>query len=210
MSISLYRWEDVFTDLNDVNLAFNSLNLITYGYYYYPDDLQGQVVYAPFPNPVLLEDSQRFLACVQTTNTGIYFGFDTKTNYTWNENYYLQPHFPIENDGTYFAGGFGAASVPAMAVKIFNAAELGMNEETVVAGSAYPNPVIDIVTLSLDADGFATLNITDLSGRIVKSASITLVNGKTHLNIGELNSGAYIFNVVLEDGKTAQFNVVKK
>jgi hypothetical protein len=210
MSISIYRWEDAFADLNDVNLAFNSLNLISYGYYYYPEDLQGQVVYAPFPNPVVLEDDQRFLACVQTTNTGVYFGHDTKTNYTWNENYYLQPLFPIENDGTYFAGGFGPESVPALAIKIFNAADLGINEETVVNGSAYPNPAVDVVTVALDADGVATVNVTDLSGRTVQSTTVTIVNGKASLNIAALNSGAYLFKVVLEDGKTAQFNVVKK
>jgi hypothetical protein len=40
--------------------------------------------------------------------------------------------------------------------------------------------------------------------------SINLVGGKSDVNIASLESGMYIFNVTLENGKTAQFNVVKK
>jgi hypothetical protein len=40
--------------------------------------------------------------------------------------------------------------------------------------------------------------------------SINLVGGKSDVTIASLESGIYIFNVTLENGKTAQFNVVKK
>lgn len=210
ITMTLYRWDDVFADLNDANLAFDNLTEVASGFYYYPSDLQDVTVYGPFVNQVVLEDDARYLACVQTFNLDVFLGFDTKTNYMRNEVYYLQPLTPIENDGDYFASGFGTDKVPAIGIRVFDAAELGMNEETVVAGSAYPNPAVDMVTVALDADGVATLKVTDLAGRTVKSSSITLVNGKATLNIADLNSGAYIFNVVLEDGKTSQFNVVKK
>jgi hypothetical protein len=52
--------------------------------------------------------------------------------------------------------------------------------------------------------------MTDVAGRVVLSKAANLVNGKTDLNIAALNAGVYIVNVVLENGKTAQFNVVKK
>lgn len=210
ISLTLYRWDDVFADLNDANLAFDNLTEVASGFYYYPSDLQDVTVYGKFVNQVILEDDARYLACAQTFNLDVFLGFDTKTNYVWNEAYYLQPLTPIENDGAYFASGFGTDVVPAIGIRVFDAAELGMNEETVVAGSAYPNPAVDVVTVALDAEGVATLNVTDLAGRTVKSSSITLVNGKATLNVADLNSGAYIFNVVLEDGKTSQFNVVKK
>jgi hypothetical protein len=210
ISMILYRWDDAFADLNDANLAFDNLTEVASGFYYYPSDLQDETVYGSFVNQVVLEDDARYLACVQTFNLEVYLGFDTKTNYLWNEAYYLQPLTPIENDGAYFASGFGSDVVPAIGIRVFDAADLGINEEAVVDGSAYPNPAVDVVTVALDADGVATVNVTDLSGRTVQSTTVTLVNGKASLNIADLNSGAYIFNVVLEDGKTSQFNVVKK
>lgn len=210
MSINLYRWDDAFTDLNDAALAFDFLNPVAFGYYYYPSDLQGETVFGQFNTSVALLDNQRYLACVQTVNTGIYLGFDSKTNYVWNEAFYLQPVTPIENDGAYFASGFGADIVPALGLMVFNAAEAGLNDETSIEGLAYPNPAVDVVTVSVNAEGNAVLNITDLAGRTVLSQNVSLENGKTTVNIASLNSGSYLFNVTLEDGKTTQFSVVKK
>jgi hypothetical protein len=39
---------------------------------------------------------------------------------------------------------------------------------------------------------------------------LNLAAGQDNVNIAGLTSGLYIFNVTLENGKTAQFNVVKK
>jgi hypothetical protein len=208
--MALYRWDDVFADMNDAGLAFDNLTEVASGFYYYPSDLQSTTVYGSFTSQPVLLDDQRYLACIQTFNTEIFLGFDTKTNYIWNEAYYLQPLTPIENDGAYFASGFGTDVVPAIGIRIFDVAELGMNEEATINGSAFPNPAIDVVSIALDAEGSANLNITDLAGRTVKSTTLSLENGKASLNIADLNSGVYIFNIVLENGQTSQFNVVKK
>jgi hypothetical protein len=37
-----------------------------------------------------------------------------------------------------------------------------------------------------------------------------LAAGQADVNLDALQAGLYIFNVTLENGKTAQFNVVKK
>jgi hypothetical protein len=212
MGLYLYTWDDVFTDLNDANFPANTwtLNEVASGYYYYPSDLQGETVYGQFANQVALQDNQRYLACVQTVNQEVFLGFDNTSNVTWNVDTYLQPVAPVGNDGSYFAVGFGSDVPPAIGVRVFNAAELGINEEASIEGSAYPNPAVDVVTVAMDAEGSATLNITDLAGRTVASHTISLVAGKAQINVADLNSGAYIFNVVLEDGRTSQFNVVKK
>jgi hypothetical protein len=97
-----------------------------------------------------------------------------------------------------------------MGLMVFDAAEAGLNEETSIEGLAYPNPAVDVVTVSVNAEGNATLNITDLAGRTVLSKNVTLENGKTSVNIASLNSGSYLFNVTLENGQTSQFSVVKK
>jgi hypothetical protein len=210
MALYLYKWEDAFTDLNDANLAFNTLTQVASGYYYYPSDLQGDMVYGAFTAPVALDDNQRYLACVQTVNLNLYMGHESNTNYIWNANQYLQPMTPNESDGTYYAAGFGYELPSSLVLHVFDANNIGINESTTIDGMAYPNPATENVTISLEGEGVASLRVTDISGKVVANQSINLINGKADVSINNLESGVYIFNVVLENGKTAQFNVVKR
>jgi hypothetical protein len=211
MRLTLYRWDDDFVDLNDANFDFTALTEVAGGFYNYPSDLQEQVVYGAFTTPVVLVDNQRYLACVQTVNLDLYLGYGNQ-NYTWNTNYYLQPLFPNESDGTYFGIGFGEDLPSALGVRLIdkNNVNVGLGEVNAAAGYAYPNPANDKVTVSIEGQGVASLNVTDVTGKTVISNTINLVGGKSDVNIASLESGMYIFNVTLENGKTAQFNVVKK
>jgi hypothetical protein len=209
MALYLYKWEDVFTDLNDANLAFNTLTEVANGFYYYPDDLQGETVYGAFTSPVALEDNQRYLACVQTVNLSLYMGHENGTDLTWNEAYYLQPMTPNESDGTWYAAGFGADIPSSIAIAVANN-DVNVAELTAVAGKAFPNPANDVVTVAIEGEGTAQLTVTDVAGKVALSTSLNLAAGQDNVNINTLESGLYIFNVTLENGKTAQFNVVKK
>ena len=208
MALYLYKWEDAFADLNDANLGFTTLTEVASGFYYYPGDLQGESVYGAFTTPANLEDNQRYLACVQTVNLNLYIGHENATDYTWNESYYLQPMSPNESDGTYYAAGFGSDVPSSIAVKVSSPA--GINDLNTVEGMAYPNPATDLVTISIDGEGVASLTVTDVAGRVAMTNQVDLKAGQAELNIANLEAGVYIFNVVLENGKTAQFNVVKK
>lgn len=208
MALYLYKWEDAFADLNDANLGFTTLTEVASGFYYFPGDLQGETVYGAFTTPANLEDNQRYLACVQTVNLSLYIGHENKTDYTWNEAYYLQPMSPNESDGTYFAVGFGSDVPSSIAMKVGET--VGINELNTVEGMAYPNPATDLVTISIEGEGVANLTVTDVAGRVAMTNNVSLTAGKAELNIANLEAGVYIFNVVLENGKTAQFNVVKK
>jgi hypothetical protein len=208
MALYLYKWEDAFADLNDANLAFTTLTEVASGFYYYPGDLQGETVYGAFTTPANLEDNQRYLACVQTVNLSLYIGHENKTDYTWNADYYLQPMSPNESDGTYFAVGFGSDVPSSIAMKVGET--VGINELNTVEGMAYPNPATDLVTISIEGEGVANLTVTDVAGRVAMTNQVSLTAGQAELNIANLEVGVYIFNVVLENGKTAQFNVVKK
>ncbi len=210
IALNLYRWEDVFTDLNDANLGFTALNSVAFGFYNYTADLQGETVLGMFDTPVVLEDNQRYLACAQTVNVEVYLGHDTRKNYLWNEALYLQPITPNESDGTYFASGFGMDTPSAVGIAIFNAAELSVGETSFIDGKAYPNPANDNVTIELASEGAANMVVTDLAGKVVMNNTVNFLNGTTKVNIDGLDSGVYVFNVTFENGKTSQFNVVKK
>ena len=210
MNLTLYKWEDVFTDLNDANLGFTTLTEMAQAYFYFTDESQeGETVYGAFAAPVVLEDNQRYLACVQTVNINLYMGHDN-TNYTWNTDYYLQPICPNESDGTWYATGFGVDVPSAVGIKVMSSAGIGISEINTVNGSAYPNPTSDDLTISVEGEGVANVTVIDISGKIAATSVISLVNGKANFNVSALEVGMYIFNVVLENGKTSQFNVVKK
>jgi hypothetical protein len=66
------------------------------------------------------------------------------------------------------------------------------------------------VTVAIEGEGTAQLTVTDVAGKVAMSASLNLAAGQDNVNIASLTAGLYIFNVTLENGKTAQFNVVKK
>lgn len=208
MALYLYKWEDVFADLNDANLAFNTLTEVANGFYYFPDDLQGQTVYGAFTTPVALEDNQRYLACVQTV-LNLYMGHENATNLTWNEAYYLQPMAPNESDGTYYAAGFGSDIPSSVAIGVADN-DVSVTELNSVAGKAFPNPANDVVTVAIEGEGVAQLTVTDVAGKVAMTSTLNLAAGQDNVNINALQTGLYIFNVTLENGKTAQFNVVKK
>ncbi len=210
IALFVYKWEDAFTDLNDAGFGFNTLTEVGSGYYYFPNDGQDSVVYGALPAPVPLTDNQRYLVCAQTANTSVFLGHESNTNYSYNFNYYAQPMFPNESDGTYYAAGFGGDNPNSLGIKVIDAANLGVKDINEVAGMAYPNPATDKVTVSIEGSGVATLKVTDVAGKVAIANTVSLVNGKAEVNIASLEAGMYIFNVVLENGKTSQFNVVKK
>jgi len=215
MNLTLYKWEDPFVDLNDAIFTvagggFTTLTEMAQAYFYFTEESQeGETVYGAFAAPVVLEDNQRYLACVQTVNINLYMGHDN-TNYTWNTDYYLQPICPNESDGTWYANGFGVDVPSAVGIKVMSSAGIGISEINTVNGSAYPNPTSDDLTISVEGEGVANVTVTDISGKIAATSVISLVNGKANFNVSALEVGMYIFNVVLENGKTSQFNVVKK
>ena len=186
-----------------------TLTEVASGFYNYPSDLQGDVVYGAFSTPIVLADNQRYLACVQTFNLQVYLGYGSQ-NYTWNTDYYLQPLFPNESDLNRYAVGFGSDVPSALGIALINKNNIGLGEESTISGMAYPNPATDLVTISIEGEGVASLTVTDVAGRVAMTNQVDLKAGQAELNIANLEVGVYIFNVILENGKTAQFNVVKK
>ncbi|NDC28882.1 MAG: T9SS C-terminal target domain-containing protein, partial [Crocinitomicaceae bacterium] len=205
ISVYLYKWEDVFVDLNDPSFGFGTLTEVAQAYYYYPSELGYETVFAPFNEPIVLTDNDRYLACVQTVNTNVYFGHDN-TNYTWNTDYYLQPICPNENDGTYYTNGFGLDIPNALGIKVMEAVS-STDELDNLKVLAYPNPAINSVTISLKATGKIALTVSDISGKIILNSNEILLNEKAEIDISTLESGVYLLKIITNDGQTSQINV---
>lgn len=205
--INAIRWDDPFTDLNDPNFGFSSLTEIATTSYYYTDNANNTAKYKAFEDPFVLEDGQRYLFCVQTFDTRIFFGYDENSNYDQNVDDDLQAFHPIESNGDFRALGFTGGSVPAIALKIFDADELSINEN-MIETSSFPNPAKDIVTVKVNASGNAQLVVTDLSGRQVASQSVSIANGQFTANVSEFKAGTYVFSLSYDNGTSSQFKVV--
>ena len=212
-----YQWNDTWTDVT--NPGFTSFNeyftdypIITTASYIVPsDDDNGDIAYQDFGTPFVLQDNVRYLFCVESTDltNEVTFGYDNAVDYDGNYGIYLQPISPVYVDDTWYTG-WNTASAPSIGLRTFDPAELGLDNTEMLEGSAYPNPANDLVTVLVSGEGAATLQVTDLAGKVALTSNVTLVNGSTNVNIESLESGVYIFNVTLENGQTAQFNVVKK
>ena len=116
---------------------------------------------------------------------------------------------PNESDGSWFAAGFGSDLPSSMAVAVMDN-DVNVAELNTIEGKAFPNPAADVVTVSIDGEGAAQLVVTDVAGKVAMSSALNLAAGQANVNLDALQAGLYIFNVTLENGKTAQFNVVKK
>jgi hypothetical protein len=208
----IFEWNDPWTDLSNGfgSITFDNLNQVGGFNFDYTDNAQNeQVVYAAFPSPILLLGDQRYLVCVTTSNPEIGFGFDKTLNYDANVGIYSQPVMAMNIDNTdWYSGWSGGTNAAAIGLKIIT--NVGIEENAELIANAYPNPANDLITVIVNASGKAHLTVTDISGKVAISGALNLAAGQADVNLDALQAGLYIFNVTLENGKTAQFNVVKK
>lgn len=215
--VNAYQWDDGWVDLNDPNYdfaaattnAFDNLNLLSFGTYYPASDNDvDQPSWVQFQSALTLQNSVRYLFCAQTfTPDIISFGYDSALDYGANYSILSQPVSPVNTDGTWFIAGWNGSSAPSFAL---TQTYVGLDDPALLQGSAYPNPANDQVTVSVNATGDASLEIVDITGKVVFNAPVTLDNGQATVNIAGFDAGVYIFNLTTEEGQTATFNVVKK
>lgn len=195
ISLTLYEWNDVFADLNDANFGFSNLNPISYGYYYYPSDLDEVVVYQGFDTPTQLVDDQRYLVCIGNSNANVWLGFGRDANYFANINHYLQPVGPVSDGAEYYALGFGEDKTPLITMKVFDANEMSVIEKEDVSLKLYPNPAQDV--LNIESIASVEVILFDLLGHVVKNQLLS--SGINSVHIESLEKGLYFVKI---DGKT--------
>ena len=211
-NINFYTVDGLWTDLNDPILVafadiFNDLTLVDFVQYYPASDAEnGTAVYAALNAPIQLADNERYMVCIQSFNPQMAFGYDGTLDYDGNQGITAMPVSPVYVDDTWYSGWVG----PSAASIGLKASIVGLNEITEVNGKAFPNPANDVVTISVEATGNATISVTDVTGKVVINNTLSLANGTADMNIDSLESGVYIFTVTFESGETSTFNVVKK
>jgi PA domain/Secretion system C-terminal sorting domain len=207
-----YEWNDNFVDLNDVNYGITALNQVASGDYIYLSDNQGDSTYIPFDTPVLLVDDQRYLFCITSYGANMFTGYDTEYDYNWNLQTYVQPQFPGESDGAWFATGFGTDIIPSVSLSVFGAAvgfEENKTDETEIV--AYPNPANVVVNIPIGENyGAITLTITDLQGKLVRTENIEMVAPILTVDVTDISAGSYIFNILHgNENKTITVSISK-
>lgn len=209
ISVSVYEWNDVFTDLNDPAFAISNIVLKASGEYSYDSDDQGQFKFAPFQNSFVMTNDQRYLFCATTFNTDVFIGFDSNINYDLNEETYLQPIMAIESDGTYSLG-FTSSTYPALVLHTTPAAAVGINESKEVSVTPYPNPSSEFISIPLNGfNGEAQINISDITGKVISTQKVNTTENNTILvNVSDFSNGVYVFNIKGANGTTSVFNVV--
>ena len=202
-----HEWGDVFTDLDDPAAAITVINTIGTGEFTYPNDSAYQEVYVPFTEPVTLVDNQRYLFCVNTFDTDVYIGFDDKLDYNQNiTNVYKQPVSCTENSGSWNYLGFGSDVTAGISVELTTNLNVKDNELSKI--DAFPNPANNIVTIPLNGFiGNGTVNIMDLTGKIISSKTVN-ANNLISIDVSDLANGNYIFDLKLQDGRSSKFNIV--
>ncbi|XOV66236.1 MAG: PA domain-containing protein [Fluviicola sp.] len=215
--VNAYQWDDGWVDLNDPNYTFDpttndayqNLNLISFGTHYPVSDNEvDQPTWVPFQTAVALQDNVRYLFCIQTFESAtISFGYDNSLDYGANYSILAQPVSPVHVDGEWYTAGWAGVSASSM---VLHQTTIGLDEQNKLQGNAFPNPAEDRVTISVNTSGNAQLQITDITGKVVYSENVVITNGEVAVNISELASGAYVFNLTDENGLSAQFSVVKK
>lgn len=213
LEIRAYEWNDVFVDVNDANLTFNSLNQVGDGLYFFPGNPDSlDVLYTAFDTPVTLVDNKRYLFCIFNASDELRIGYNTLVDYTATINNYLQPISPVNTlpaggSDTWYRDGFGWDNVPATAVEFdINTSVTNdiINETAIVP---YPNPAINMLNVPVrkDVKGAVTVEVLDLTGKVVLSENKTIGEGPLKINVASIANGAYLFNLTFADGSKDTF-----
>lgn len=214
--VTVQQWNDNFVDLDDPNLGVGNINEIAFLEYVFGPYEDGDKVTAIFDEPVILNNNQRYLFCVNIDPfDDLFLGYDRAVDYEENiSNAFRQPLFPIVSGdnvstATFFIRGFGDDAVPAFGINLFDIAELSLqNEQKAINMKAYPSPADSYVTVDFQGHDVASIEVRNLTGQLVRSASVEKGQMQKTIDVNGLENGLYLFRVNLSNGLFTTLNVV--
>lgn len=194
VDISVDEWFDTFTDLNDPNCAVTNTSPVALESYTYATNAQDSMVTHLFTDPIELDNNQRYIVCVNTSDADLYLNHSTAVAYQLNDvTAGEQPREMVRSDNNWFVSGFSGNVIPTLQL-IMEQNTSGVPEEVVVDALVYPNPAQHMVYLKLN--GFVPtsgVSVYDLSGALVLQANqASVVDGELALDVSGLPSGAYV------------------
>ena len=208
LNASLFEWNDPVTGTTDA--AFTDVSEIMNGEFVYTDSLQaGQAIYIPYFEPIVLEDGQRYLFCVSTSDDRIFIGHNTSINYDENNTESDQFSTILNLDDAWSVGGWVDGSIPALGVKMASAT-VGIKEQNVVDLTPYPNPTSNYLSIPMKGlSGAGTVTVYNVKGAVVSEQQVRLAAENTlTMDLKGLTAGTYMFHVDMKNGYRSDFRVV--
>jgi hypothetical protein len=113
-----------------------------------------------------------------------------------------------KTDGSSYDTFDGTVSVDYIKL---GAAVKALSTETPIASglNIFPNPATDVLNVNFDATSATTIDLVDITGKVVDSKLTQAGFATTSFNTAEINSGVYFVNFKNASGTTTQKVVVK-
>lgn len=210
LSWTLYDWNDA--DQTISTGVITDITEVASGSSYMPDPASPAfetTLFIPITSGTKyqLVNNQSYLVCFNSLYPLAFLGFNTSDHYDIQINTDDLIRFPQRTDGSTWANaGFSGLPVPSIAMHV--GTNLSVAENSTIESSAYPNPSMDVVTVKINANGDATLKVTDMAGRVVSTQDVKIAGGQFTTNVAGMNAGTYVFTLDLKNGTTSRFNVV--
>ncbi|WP_225035755.1 family 16 glycosylhydrolase [Winogradskyella sp. SM1960] len=150
------------------------------------------------------------------------FAVDGNVHYTYNPElkdtntwpfdaeHYLLLNFAIQSN---IEASFTQDAMVIDYVRVYQESPLHVDdlEETELI-AFYPNPVKGVLNISSQEfiDNNATMQVADISGRLVSEKQCQFINGHMNFDVSSLRNGVYFFSLILENGITNTFKFIKQ
>ncbi len=209
MEVTVYLWPGAITTPIDLPVA-GSLVPIGGGEYYFLSGDAGNPVFVPFSDPVMLENNENYLFCMDTYDAVIRHGWNSGTDYEQHLDYYTDPVSMIAVDGAWYNGFTNLGGPPSIGVQLADVNSIGINELGRVELTPFPNPTENMLMIPMSGQrGAATLQIFDMAGIKVAEKRVAVSTDELlTVDLAGISNGAYLFQLNFENGNFSNFRVV--
>lgn len=110
-------------------------------------------------------------------------------------------------EGTKVYDQVSGATVSIDYIRLVDA--VSINEAVVNALNVYPNPATEQLNVVFDATSVSTVELTDLTGKVVATQSANAGANAISFNVANVNAGVYFVNIKNAGGNSAQKVIIK-
>lgn len=194
----IYQWDNGFTGLTDPNFNISTLVNVHEQEHYLQEAGSFVNTYLGFDEPVLLEDDQRYLICVNTLNSAAFLGHNEFVHMNTHEEVYDQPVDPHRGGASWYIG-FVGGPVASIGVRMGESSVIGIDERERAAMATWPNPSTGVFNIGLEGHGTTHMVLTDATGRVVRTFTS---NGPSYIiDLRGEARGVYLLSIQSDKGR---------